>query len=143
MKKSIIVAMLTVLSFQVSYADVIESCRLGKVEIQAEDGRHGGIEVGLVLENGQAIAVSDDIQIKQDSVNEINQIVAQTNLKPVIDSLHLSLENVSSLQTLKIGEDAIVIRFMDENGNVLAKVGQTQIMNGVCESDVQSNSQTP
>lgn len=143
MKKSIIVAMLTVLSFQVSYADVIESCRLGKIEIQAEDGRHGGIEVGLVLENGQAIAVSDDIQIKQDSVNEINQIVAQTNLKPVIDSLHLSLENVSSLQTLKIGEDAIVIRFMDENGNVLAKVGQTQIMNGVCESDVQSNSQTP
>jgi len=141
MKKSFLVALLTVLSFQTSFADVIESCRIGKIEIQAEDGRNGGIEIGMVLENGLAIAVSDDIRIQQYSASEMNRVLAQTNLKSVVDSLHLSLENVFSLQTLKIAEDATVIRFMDENGNTLEKVGQTQNVNGVCESEVQISSQ--
>ena len=143
MKKLFFIVIMTVLSFQISYADIIESCRLEKVDIQAEDGRHGGIEVGMVLENGLVVSVSDDIQIKQHSVNELSQILSQTKLKSVVDSLHLSLENVSAVQILKIASDAIVIRLMDENGNILAKVGQTQNTIGVCEAENQSSSQTP
>lgn len=142
MEKLFFMAVLTTLSFQFAKADRIESCRLGQIEIQAEDGRNGGIEVGMVLENGQAISVSDDIQIKKYAANEFNQILSQSNLKAIIDSLHLSLENVSSVQTLKIASDAIVLRLIDESGHVVAKVGQAQNSAGVCESEGQSSAQT-
>lgn len=141
MKNPLLIFFLTCLLFQTSYADMIESCRFGNIEIQAEDGRNGGIEVGLVFENGDTVSVSDDIQFTQHSANELNQILSHTNLKTIVDSLHLSVENVSKIQVMKIASDAIVIRLMDDNETILAKLGQSQSSSGVCEAENQSSSQ--
>ncbi len=141
MKNSFFVALMTM--FQFSYADVLESCRLGKISIQVEDGRNGGIGVGIILENDLAISVSDDIQIKQYSAKEIDQIVSREELSSVVESARASMEGVSKMQILKVAQDATVIRFIDRNGIVLVKIGGFQKIEGVCEPELQSNSQTP
>jgi len=112
--------------------------------VTAEDGQNGGIQIGMVLEKGQAISVSDDIQISQTSADKLNEVLSlETQLKHVADSLHLILENASSLQVTKIASDATVIRFMDESGKILVKIGRAQDQVGVCQTENQSSSQTP
>lgn len=143
MKKLFILICVT-FTFQYSYANLTESCRLEKLEVTAEDGQNGGIQIGMVLENGKAVSVSDDIQISQVSADKLSEVLSQeARLKTIIDSLHLVLENVASLNITKIASDATVIRFMDENGKLLAKVGRAQDQVGVCQTENQSSPQTP
>lgn len=141
--KNFFIAVLILFSFQFSYADLIESCRLAQTEIQIEDGRNGGIEVGMVLENGQAVSVSDDILVKEHTADDLNQIISETRLKSVVESLHLTLENLAAVKTVKVASDALVISLIDENGRVLVKLGQTQKNQGVCEPETTVSSQTP
>lgn len=137
MKNILFIPISILLSFQFSYADVTESCRLGGSEITVEDGMNGGIAVGLVMQKGQTVGVSDDIQTAELGIEDLNNILTGTVLRPLVDSLYFILKKTSVLRVTKIASDAVVIRFLDQDGKILIKIGQIQIAEtptqaGVC-----------
>lgn len=141
MKNSLFIAALIVFVSQMSLADALESCQLETHQVVVEDGLHGGIQVALIYEGENLLSVSDEMhlttyQIQSDNIkNNIQQISENTDLADLINSLQPILENASEARKLEVGQEATVIRFMDTNGKVMAKIGQIGQQKGLCQPD--------
>ncbi len=131
-------------------ADLVESCNYeikidetetSLVEISVEDGKNGGIEIGLVHINKELKIISDAIVVKNFYGENKNEVFRESMLSTIAASLEIDLSKMESSKLVTIDPEAqaddasgaSVITVYDKDQNIITKVAQAGWSFGICK----------